>query len=201
MDAGRSSREAFYAHLREIESLYEVSGVQSVAVNAYINAILSTGLRFAGSGLPARGMVLTAVVDLIRNLVLFGFSCFRMLATDPDGDGNLPIQIPSGASMPVRFSSKRLRWVPDFMSNRSGSGLEIFEPTAEGAESSDEDEEDDPFRWRASDLFLEAVVNFCLPIGLFLGRSLSGCPRQKRGAPHLRHRRTRIRSALRSCIK
>ena len=101
-------------------------------------------------------MVLTAVVDLIRNLVLFGFSCFRILANDPNGDGNLPIQIPSGAAMPVRFSSKRLRWVPDFMSTRSGTGLEIFEPTTEGGESSDEDDDDDdPFRWRAGHQYLD----------------------------------------------
>lgn len=120
-------------------------------MNAYINAILATGLRFSGSGAPARGMVLTAVVDLIRNLVLYGFCCFRMLSTEISDDGNTPIQIPSGAAMPVRFSSKRLRWVPDFKSSRTGSGLEIFEPTPEGTESSDEEEEedeDDPFRWR-----------------------------------------------------
>lgn len=180
MDATTSARESFYEHLKEIESLYDVSGVrtlrgrtrriwvpapfqsvptanayasnptESVAVNAYINAILSTDLRLSDSGAPARGMVLTAVVDLIKNLVLYGYSCFRMLSTEIPDDGNVPIQIPSGAAMPVRFSSKRLRWVPDFKSSRTGSGLEIFEPTPEGTESSDDEdeEEDDPFRWR-----------------------------------------------------
>ena len=82
----------------------------------------------------------------IKNLILFGFTCYRRLALDPDGaaTGNVPIQVPSGADMPVRFSAKHLRWVPDLKPRRRGSALEFFEVKEE---SSDEEDDDDPFRW------------------------------------------------------
>ena len=83
-------RSEFYEHLDKIEALYEVSGVQSVAVNAYMNSILSTGLRFKADGSPARGMVLTTVLDWIKNLCLYGFCCFRMLVDEEPGDPNFP---------------------------------------------------------------------------------------------------------------
>ena len=105
-------RSEFYEHLDKIEALYEVSGVQSVAVNA-MNSILSTGLRFKADGSPARGMVLTTVLDWIKNLCLYGFCCFRMLVDEEPGDPNFPVQVPSGRELPVRFSASKLRWVPD----------------------------------------------------------------------------------------
>ena len=118
-------QEAFYTHISQIEDLYEVSGIQSVAVNAYINSILSTGLRFAADKTPARGMVLTTVVDWIRNLCLFGFCCYRILVDEEPESEDFAVQVPSGAQVPVRFSRSRLRWVPDLRSGNTANPLDV----------------------------------------------------------------------------
>ena len=138
-------RSEFYEHLDKIEALYEVSGVQSVAVNAYMNSILSTGLRFKRDGSPARGMVLTTVLDWIKNLCLYGFCCFRILVDEEPGDPNFPVQVPSGRELPVRFSGSKLRWVPDLKK----AGTEAPFPISAG-DSDGEDGDDDsssPFAW------------------------------------------------------
>lgn len=138
-------RSEFYEHLNKIEALYEVSGVQSVAVNAYMNSILSTGLRFARDGSPARGMVLTTVLDWIKNLCLYGFCCFRLLVDEEPGDPNFPVQVPSGRELPVRFSGSKLRWVPDLKK----AGTEAPFPISAGdSDDGDDDDPSSPFAWR-----------------------------------------------------
>lgn len=139
-------QEAFYMHISQIEDLYEVSGIQSVAVNAYINSILSTGLRFAADKTPARGMVLTTVVDWIRNLCLFGFCCYRILVDEEPESEDFAVQVPSGAQVPVRFSRSRLRWVPDLRSGNTANPLDVLSDVAD--ESDDDDDITDPLRWR-----------------------------------------------------
>lgn len=144
---GTSDRKqsAFYEHILKIEDLYEVSGIQSVAVNAFINSILSTGLRFKKTKLPARGMVLTTVVDWIRNLCLYGYTCFRVLVDEDAVSENFAVQVPSGASVPVRFSRSRLRWVPDL---RNGATTNPLDALADMQEESEDEDEDDPLRWQ-----------------------------------------------------
>lgn len=118
-----------------------------MSVNAYINSILATGLT-TSDGSPARGMLLTTVVDIIRNLVLYGFSCYRILALPGGAGREMPVvQVPSGKEMPVRFSPKLLRWVPDHKSRRRGTAIELFD-TGGNSDDSDSDDEDDPFRWQ-----------------------------------------------------
>lgn len=122
-----------------------MSGIQSVSVNAYINSIMSTGLRFVEDKTPARGMVLTTVVDWIRNLCLFGFCCYRILQED-EPTKDLAVQVPPGSNVPVRFSSSKLRWVPDL---RSGNGTNPMDVTSELQDASDDEDDDrDPLRWR-----------------------------------------------------
>jgi len=45
IDSDSTGRETFYAHLREIEEIHEVSGVQAVAVNAYISECIGGSVR------------------------------------------------------------------------------------------------------------------------------------------------------------
>ena len=93
-------------------------------------------------------MLLTTIVDLIKNLVLYGFSCYRILAF-PDKDQNdMIVQVPSGKEMPVRFSSKLLRWVPDYKTHRRGTAMDLFDTSKDNVDESDDDDEDDPFRWK-----------------------------------------------------
>ena len=137
-------RSEFYEHLEKIETMHNISGVQSVAVNAYMNSILSTGLVFEKDGTPARGMVLTTVLDWIKNLCLYGFCCFRLLVDEEPGDPNFPVQVPSGRELPVRFSGSKLRWVPDLKK----AGTEAPFPTSAADSDEDEDEEENsPFLW------------------------------------------------------
>lgn len=123
-----------------------MSGIQAVAVNAFINSILSTGLRFAGDKTPARGMVLTTVVDWIRNLCLFGFCCYRILQEDNPTE-DFAVQVPSGASVPVRFSRSRLRWVPDLRSGNATNPMDVMTDLQDASDDEDDDDSD-PLRWR-----------------------------------------------------
>jgi hypothetical protein len=136
-------RTDFYDHLTKIEAMYDVSGVQSVAVNAYMNSILSTGLRFKRDGSPARGMVLTTVLDWIKNLCLYGFCCFRVLVDQKPGDPDYPVQVPSGRELPVRFSGSKLRWVADLKK----AGTEAPFPVSTADSDDDDDDEGSPFAW------------------------------------------------------
>ena len=138
-------RSEFYEHLEKIEAMYEVSGVQSVAVNAYMNSILSTGLRFKRDGSPARGMVLTTVLDWIKNLCLYGFCCFRVLVDEKPGRPDFPVQVPSGRELSVRFSGSKLRWVPDL--KKGGTEAPFPISTANSDEDGDDEDESSPFAW------------------------------------------------------
>ncbi len=143
--SGNQMRSEFYEHLEKIEAMYEVSGVQSVAVNAYMNSILSTGLRFKRDGSPARGMVLTTVLDWIKNLCLYGFCCFRVLVDEKPGDPDFPVQVPSGRELPVRFSGSKLRWVPDL--KKGGTEAPFPTSTTDSDEDGDDEDESSPFAW------------------------------------------------------
>jgi len=145
-------RGEFAAHMKEIEALYEISGIQNVAVNAYINSIIAGGLRFAGSKEPVSGMLLSAVVDMIRNLCLFGFTAYRILSVDAEvGSDDLAIQVPSGTEVSVRFSQSRMKWVPDIAQSDDAAAdamdMSLF-TVGEAAESDDEDPDGDPNGWK-----------------------------------------------------
>lgn len=147
LDPGSAQREEFYDHLGRIEDIFSVSGVQAVSVNAYINSILSTGVQTTDA-LPVQGMLLTTVVDLIKNLVLYGFSCYRILAFPDKIRNTMVVQVPSGNEMPVRFSSKLLRWVPDYKTRRRGTAMDLFDTSNDDVDNSDDEDDDDPFRWK-----------------------------------------------------
>lgn len=143
-----SGRSEFLDHLKDIEELYQISGIQSVAVGAFVNAVMASGLRFSKSKKPVRGMLLSAISEFIRNLCLYGFVSYRILDTEADvGTDDIAVQVPSGADVPVRFSSTLLRWVPDLTQKGSvSSGGGIF---GEETEETDDDEDaDEPGRWK-----------------------------------------------------
>lgn len=147
-----SAQREFVEHCNAVTELYENSGIQTVAVGAYQNAINSTGLRFSKSKEPARGMVTTAINDIVKNLCIYGYSCYRIIPTTARvGVDEIPVQVPSGCQMAVRFSGNRARWVPDVArGNVAESVLPDLGPTYTDGYNSDDtdDDEDEEGSWQ-----------------------------------------------------
>lgn len=145
-----TSRREFREQLQKIEDLHLVSGIQAVAVNAYINSILASGLRYIDTKEPVKGMLLSTINEMIKNLCLFGFVSYRVLSVDANvGTDDLAVQVPSGVDVPVRFSQNRLRWVPDLGGKGAATGdtvdFDVSDFTGEAAESDTDANDPDSF--------------------------------------------------------
>ncbi len=110
---------------------------------------MSSGLATEDND-PVKSGLLITIVDLIKNLVLYGYSCYRILGYKGDEEETAVVQVPSGREMPIRFSSKKLRWVPDHVSRRQETVGDFFSADVGSDEDTDDEDDDEsnPFRWQ-----------------------------------------------------
>lgn len=130
----------FWDELAKVKDIFEQNTTMNVALEAVMDEILRPGLYKNQTLEPASPMQYVFVNDIVKNLILYGYSAFKKA----EGKGEHVFQVPDGSEVSIKFSQKEQKWVADRKNKFS-----IIESESKGHSVNDdfdlvdEDEEED----------------------------------------------------------
>lgn len=102
-------KSLFWDELAKVKDIFEQNTTMHVALEAIMDEILRPGLYKIGSLEPANPMQYVFVNDIVKNLILYGYSAFKKA----EGKGEPVFQVPDGAEVSIKFSQKEKKWKAD----------------------------------------------------------------------------------------
>ena len=126
-------KQQFWDELSRVRDIFEQNSTMAVAFEAIVDEILRPGLYKSDSTEPADPIEYVFVTDILKNLVLYGYSTFKRV----DVKGSAAYQVPDGAEVSVKFNADENRWVADKKNKYD------FANIAEIGETDKHDDDDD----------------------------------------------------------
>lgn len=103
-------KSKFWAELERVKDIFEQNTTMHIAFEAIVDEILRPGLYKKESTEPADPIQYVFVNDILRNLVVFGYSTYKKIEV---GKENVMYQVPDGSDVSVKFDSESNKWVAD----------------------------------------------------------------------------------------
>lgn len=103
--------ELFWRSAAATADIVEKSSTLNVAIDAYVDGVMSLGVTVVGTDVPASQYETMFLRSLIKNLVVYGYSNWRRLTTE-DSEEHV-YQVPGGEESAVRFDPHELAWIAD----------------------------------------------------------------------------------------
>jgi hypothetical protein len=127
-----ADRRAFWGTLRDIKSTAGECSCIGVALDAYFQEITRPGLVAVKRGRErqASPAQYTFITDLVRNLILFGWSAWREIVPEDDNT-EVMYQVPDGSEVAIRFDPKLKKWVADKRIRSIMDDSDIFDSEGE----------------------------------------------------------------------
>ena len=127
-----SNRTKFWQSLKKIQRAATDCPPVPVALDAYFQEITRRGLLSVHRGREksASPAQYTFITDLVRNLILYGWSAYRQIKADDD-DKAVFYQVPDGSDVAIKFDQKKKKWVAD---KRNASLMGSFAPDDDDVE-------------------------------------------------------------------
>lgn len=106
-------RLTFWQSLAHIRTLSNRCALVGIALDTYFQEITRPGLVsvYRGRERNASPAQYTFVTDLVRNLILYGWSAYREIE-QPDA-AEQQYQVPEGCDVAIRYDSDKKKWVAD----------------------------------------------------------------------------------------
>lgn len=119
-DGLEPKRMTFWGNLGRIQSLSERCALVGIALDTYFQEITRPGLVSVHRGRErnASPAQYTFITDLVRNLILYGWSAFREIER-PEGSEQFEqqYQVPEGCDVAIRYDKDMRKWVADRRGN------------------------------------------------------------------------------------
>lgn len=131
-NGGDSNRTKFWRSLKNIHRAATDCPPVLVALDAYFQEITRRGLLSVHRGREksASPAQYTFITDLVRNLILYGWSAYRQIRA-ADNDKDIFYQVPDGSDVAIKFDQKKKQWVAD---KRNASLMGSFAPEDDDVE-------------------------------------------------------------------
>lgn len=109
-----TDRRSFWVSCTDIKKVANDCSCIGVALDAYFQEITRPGLVAIKRGRErqASPAQYTFITDLVRNLILYGWSAYREIVADDDS-AEVMYQVPDGSEVAIRFEPKLKKWVAD----------------------------------------------------------------------------------------
>lgn len=127
-------KEQFWDELARVKDIFEQNSTMAVAFEAIVDEILRPGLYKADSTDPADPIEYVFVTDILKNLVLYGYSTYKRV----DVKGSAAYQVPDGSEVSVKFDPDENRWKAD-----KKNKFDFVKSITKGGKADDENDEDD----------------------------------------------------------
>jgi len=102
-------KQLFWDELGRVKDIFEQNSTMAIAFEAIVDEILRPGLYKKDSTEPADPTEYVFVNDILKNLVVYGYSTFKRV----DKNGTVAYQVPDGSEVSVKFDTETNKWTAD----------------------------------------------------------------------------------------